>query len=63
MQCSSDVPASHAELLGGAEPHVRPDILGRCDRLLQDQGRTLGVPPRRVGVIHGAWFEIEAIQM
>ena len=63
MQCSSNVPASHAELLGGAEPHVRPDILGRCVRLLQDRGGTLGVPPRHVGAIHGAWFEIEAVQV
>ena len=47
----------------GAEPHVRPDILGRCDHLLQDRGRTLGAPPRRVGAIHGARFEIEAVQM
>ena len=63
MQCSSDVPASHAELLGGAEPHVHPDILRQCDRLLQDQGGTLGAPPCCVGAIHGARFEIEAVQM
>ena len=63
MQCSSDIPASHVKLLGRAEPHVHPDILGRRDRLLQDQGRTLGVSLRRVGAIHGARFEIEAVQM
>ena len=63
MQCSSDIPASHAKLLGRAEPHICPDILGRCDRLLTDRGRTLGASPRRVGAIHGARFEIEAVQM
>ena len=41
MQCSSDVPASHTKLLGGAEPHVCPDILGRRDHLLQDRGKHL----------------------
>ena len=55
--------AYNLTLLGGAEPHVCPDILGRCDRLLQDQGGTLGAPPRCVGAIHGARFEIEAVQM
>ena len=34
-----------------------------CDRLLQDQGGTLGAPPCHVGAIHGARFEIEAVQM
>ena len=58
-----NAPASYAELLGGAEPHVRLDILGRCDCLLQDRGGTLGAPPHRVGAIHGARFEIEAVQM
>ena len=29
----------------------------------QDRGRTLGASPRHVGAIHGARFEIEAIQM
>ena len=63
VQCSSNVPASHAELLGGAEPHIHPDILGRHDHLLQDRGGTPGVPLRRVGAIDGARFEIEAVQM
>ena len=63
MQCSSDVPVSHAELLGGAEPHICPDILGQRDHLLQDRGGTLGAPLHRVGAIHGTRFEIEAIQM
>ena len=63
MQCSSDIPASHAKLLRRAEPHVCPNILGRRDRLLQDRRRTLGASPRHVGAIHGARFEIEAVQM
>ena len=29
----------------------------------QDRGGTLGAPPRCVGGIHGARFEIEAVQM
>ena len=33
---SSNIPAPHAELPGGIEPHVCPDILGRRDCLLQD---------------------------
>ena len=41
MQCSSDIPVSHAELLGRAEPHVCPDILGRRDHLLQDREEQL----------------------
>ena len=63
MQCSSNVPASHAELLRGAEPHVCPDKLGRRDHLLQDRGGTPGAPLHRVGAIHGARLEIEAAQM
>ena len=58
-----NAPVTFQHLLGGAEPHVHPDILGRCDRLLQDRGGTLGAPLRRVGAIHGARSEIEAVQM
>ena len=62
--CNAPATFQHLmHVLGRAEPHVRPDILGRRNRLLQDQGRTFGASLRRVGLIHGARFEIEAVQM
>ena len=52
VQCPSNVPATYAKLSGGAEPHVCPNLLGRCDSLLQDRGRTPGSSMCHARTIH-----------
>ena len=47
----------------GAKSHIRPNLLGRHDSLLQDRRGTPGASSRRTGAIHGTWFETEAVQM
>ena len=42
VQHPSNVPTPHAKLSGGAKSHVRPNLLGWCDSLLQDGRGTPG---------------------
>ena len=63
MQCPHNVPTPHAKLSGGAKSHIRPNLLGRHDSLLQDKRGTPGASSRHTGVIHGTRFETEAVQM
>ena len=47
--------------------HLMQNCLGELNLMYTliylDDGGTLGAPPRHVGAIHGARFEIEAVQM
>ena len=42
MQCTGSIPASHAEHLGGAEPHILCDLPGQCHSLWSHGGGAPG---------------------
>ena len=57
VQCTDDIPASHAEYLGGAEPHLLHHLPERCHSL-QPHGRGApGALARGVREVLGVQFE------
>ena len=63
VQCTSNIPASHAEYLRGAEPHLLCDLPGRCHSLQSHKGGAPGVLVRGVREVLGVQFEAQTFKV
>ena len=63
MQCTGNLPVSHAKHLGGAEPNVLRDLPGRCHRLWPLRGGAPGAPPHCVREVPGVQSETQAFKV
>ena len=63
VQCAGDIPASHAEHLGGAEPHVLCDLLGQCHSLWPHGGGAPGALVCGVREVLEVQFEAQAFEV
>ena len=57
VQCTGDIPASHAEHLGRAEPHLLCDLHGQCHSLRPHRGGAPGMLAHGVREVLGVQFE------